>query len=389
MNLNSKYSQRGVSSDKTEVHSAIASIDKGLYPNSFCKILPDYMGGDKEYCNIMHADTAGTKTSLAYVYWRETGDNSVWKGIIQDAIVMNIDDMACVGVTDNIILSSTIGRNKNKVTGEVIKNLIQGTQDFLIKMETLGVKIHLAGGETADVGDIVRTLDVGFTAMARLKRDEIININIQSGDVIVGLSSYGKATYENEYNSGMGCNGLTNARHDVFSNYLAGKYPESFDPSIPPGLVYSGTKKLTEIENETGFTYGKLVLSPTRTYLPVLQRIIKELRPEIHGLIHCTGGGQTKVMKFVNNLHIIKDKLFPIPPLFRIIKEEAHSDWDEMYQVFNMGHRMEIYVKPEIAKKIIKFAGQFNIEAKVIGRCEASKKNKLTIKTEHGEFVYQ
>ncbi len=388
MDFASKYDKRGVSSNKSDVHKAIKHLDKGLFPNAFCKILPDYLGGDKDWCNIMHADTAGTKTSLAYMYWKETGDMSVWSGIIQDSIVMNIDDMACVGAVDNIILSSTIGRNKNLISGDIVKALIDGTQDFIKRMSDLGVEIHLSGGETADVGDIVRTLDVGFTAFARIKKEEVIDVKVQDGDVIVGLSSYGQSAYEQEYNGGMGSNGLTSARHDVFSKTLAKKYPESFDPSISDDLIYTGTRELTEIEPITGLTYGKLVLSPTRTYIPVIKELIEVLGPEIHGLIHCTGGAQTKVLNFVDDLHILKDNLFEVPPLFNAIQEESQTEWKEMFQVFNMGHRLEVYVKPQFAEMVIDASREFDIDAKVIGRCESYQGKKLTIKSEYGEFEY-
>jgi phosphoribosylformylglycinamidine cyclo-ligase len=388
MSVGSKYEGRGVSASKAEVHNAVKKLDKGIYPNAFCKILPDFVGGDPNYCNIMHADTAGTKTSLAYMYWKETGDNSVWKGIIQDSVVMNIDDMACVGVVDNIVVSSTIGRNKNLITGEVIEHLILGAKDFFDELASLGVSIHSSGGETADVGDIVRTLDVGFTAFARLKRSDVIENSIKPGNVIVGIASYGQSTYENEYNGGMGSNGLTSARHDVFGKYLAEKYPESHDPLIDNDLVYSGTKKLTDICPITGMPYGKLVLSPTRTYLPVINRIINEQKEAVCGMIHCTGGGQTKVMNFVQNLHIIKDNLFSIPPLYKLIKEESGTDLKEMYQVFNMGHRLEVYTDEDNAQAIIDIANDFNIEAKIIGRCETADKNQLTLVTEEGVFTY-
>ena len=388
MDLASKYDKRGVSSSKSDVHKAIKHLDKGLFPNAFCKILPDYLGGDEKWCNIMHADTAGTKTSLAYMYWKETGDMSVWSGIVQDSIVMNIDDMACVGAVDNIILSSTIGRNKNLISGDVVKALIDGTQDFIKQMSDLGVEIHLSGGETADVGDIVRTLDVGFTAFARIKKEDVIDVQVQDGDVIVGLASFGQSTYEQEYNGGMGSNGLTSARHDVFSKTLAEKYPESFDPFIPDDLIYTGTRELTDTEPITGLTYGKLVLSPTRTYIPVIKKLVNALGPEIHGLIHCTGGAQTKVLNFVDDLHILKDDLFDIPPLFKAIHEESQTDWKEMFQVFNMGHRLEVYVKPEISEMVIDASREFDIDAKVIGRCESYQGKKLTIKSEYGEFEY-
>jgi len=388
MDVGSKYDKRGVSSTKADVHEAIKGLDKGLFPNAFCKILPDRIGNDEEYCNIMHADTAGTKPSLAYVYWKETGDYSVWAGLIQDAIVMNIDDMACAGAVNDIVLSSTIGRNKTLIPGEVVKELIEGTQSFIKNMEELGINLHLSGGETADVGDIVRTLDVGFTAFARIKRADVIDIDIQDGDAIVALASFGQATYESEYNGGMGSNGLTSARHDVFGKYLAEKYPESFNPEIAGELVYAGTKNLTDIEEETALTYGKLVLSPTRTFLPVLHRLIPNMKDKIHGLIHTTGGAQTKVMNFVNGMHIIKDNMFDVPPLFRIIQEESETDWREMYQVFNMGHRLEVYLKPELAQEVIDVSAEFGIEARVIGRCESAKENKLTISTDTGTYTY-
>jgi len=383
-----KYNQRGVSSSKSDVHKAIEGLDKGLYPNAFCKVLPDIVGGDEAYCNVMHADTAGTKTSLAYVYWKETGDLSVWDGIIVDSIVMNIDDMACIGIVDDIILSSTIGRNKNVITGEVIARLIKGTSKFINELKELGVNLILSGGETADVGDIVRTIDVGFTAFARLKRSEIIENKICPGDVIVGLASFGQATYETAYNGGMGSNGLTSARHDVFGADLSRKYPESFDPHIPENLVYAGSKSLTDVDEETGLTYGKLVLSPTRTYTPVLKQIFEKLKSDIHGAIHCSGGAQTKVLNFVSDLHVIKDSMFETPRLFRIIQEESGTAWEEMYKVFNMGHRLEIYLDESKAQAIIDIAAEFNIEAKVIGRCEANQGKKLTITTDNGVFEY-
>lgn len=388
MEIGSKYDQRGVSSSKSDVHEAIKDLDKGLFPNAFCKVLPDHLGNDDAYCNIMHADTAGTKPSLAYIYWKETGDNSVWAGLIQDAIVMNIDDMACVGAVDNIILSSTIGRNKTLIPGEVVKHLIEGTQTFIEKMASMGVALHLSGGETADVGDIVRTLDVGFTAFARIKKEEVIDINIQDGDVIVALASYGQSTYETEYNGGMGSNGLTSARHDVFGKYLAEKYPESYNSQINEDLVYAGSKRLTDIDEETGLTYGKLVLSPTRTFIPVIKKIIEQSKNELHGLIHTTGGAQTKVMNFVDQMHIVKDNMFEVPPLFRMIKEESGTDWKEMYQVFNMGHRLEIYLQPEAAQSILDIAREFNIDAQIIGHCERAAENKLTISTDTGTYTY-
>lgn len=387
--MDTKYEKRGVSADKSEVHQAIKSLDKGLFPNAFCKILPDIVANDPDYCNVMHADTAGTKTSLAYIYWRETGDNSVWKGIIQDAMVMNLDDMACAGITNHIILSSTIGRNKHHIPGEVLRHLINGTQEFIQKMKQQGITLTLAGGETADVGDIVRTLDVGFTAFARIPRKEVVDIQIRPGDVIVGFASYGKAVYEDEYNGGMGSNGLTSARHDVFSHEYYAKYPESFDPELDESLIYAGKMKLTDIEPETGISYGKLVLSPTRTYLPLIHQLLQNYRSSIHGIIHCTGGAQTKVMKFVKNIHVIKDHLFPLAPLFRVIVEQAGTDPRELYKVFNMGHRLEVYTTDKAAPVMIELAASLGIEAQVIGRCEASDKNKLTIKSPLGEFVYE
>lgn len=384
----SKYEQRGVSADKTDVHNAIQNLDKGLFPNAFCKILPDLAGNDPEYCNVMHADTAGTKTALAYIYYKETGDLSVWKGIVQDAIVMNLDDMACAGITDHIILSSTIGRNKNLVGGEVVKAIIEGTAEFIENMKVQGVHITLAGGETADVGDIVKTADVGFTAFARFPKNEVVDINIKPGNVIVGLASYGQATYETEYNGGMGSNGLTSARHDVFVHEYAARYPESYDHLVPEDLVYTGQLKLTDIEPETGITYGKLVLSPTRTFLPVLKKILEAHRASVSGIIHCTGGAQTKVMKFVKNLHIIKDNLFKAPVLFRTIREQSGTDAREMYKVFNMGTRLEVYTDEATAAAIIEISRSFNIDAQIIGRCEAYDGEKLTIHSEYGTFEY-
>jgi len=386
-----KYDQRGVSATKDEVHAAIKHLDKGLYPNAFCKILPDIAAGDPDYCNLLHADTAGTKTSLAYLYWRETGDLSAWPGVAQDAIVMNLDDMACVGCVDDIILSSTIGRNKNLVPGEVIAAVIRGTSDFIETMQAHGVHLHLAGGETADVGDIVRTIDVGFTAFARMKRKDVLINHIQPGDVVVGLASFGRANYENAYNGGMGSNGLTAARHDVLDHEYAAKYPESFDPAIPADLVYSGNRRLDEtllIDNQE-ITIGKLILSPTRTYLPVLKEIFAQYRDRLHGVIHCTGGGQTKVLKFISNVHVVKDNLFELPPLFRVIRDSSGTDWREMYQVFNMGHRMELYLAPELADDVIRIANQFGIEARVIGRVEAGAGETVTIKSPFGEFMYR
>lgn len=389
MRKDERYNKRGVSASKEDVHNAIKNIDKGLFPTAFCKVIPDYLGGDEEYCNIMHADGAGTKSSLAYLYWKETGDLSVWKGIAQDALIMNIDDLLCVGAVDNILLSSTIGRNKNLVPGEVISAIINGTQELLDEYKKLGVNIYATGGETADVGDLVRTIIVDSTVTCRMKRSDVItNEKIQAGDVIVALASYGQATYETEYNGGMGSNGLTSARHDVFAKYLAEKYPESYDPSVPEELVYAGGCKLTDPVEGTTLDAGKLVLSPTRTYAPVMKKIIDKYRYDIHGLIHCSGGAQTKVMNFVENLHVIKDNMFPVPPLFKLIKEQSGTSWDEMYKVFNMGHRMEIYVAPELAQDIIDIAAEFNIDARIIGRCEAYEGKKLTIESEYGQFEY-
>ncbi|MEA3505136.1 MAG: AIR synthase-related protein [Bacteroidota bacterium] len=389
MASDAKYNARGVSASKEDVHNAIKNIDKGIYPNAFCKIIPDIIGNDPEYCNIMHADGAGTKSSLAYAYWKETGDISVWKGIAQDAIVMNTDDLICVGATDNILLSSTIGRNKNKIPGEVISAIIGGTEEFLLNMRKMGLEIHSTGGETADVGDLVRTIIVDSTVTARMKRSDVItNEKIQDGDVIIGLESFGKSSYENEYNGGMGSNGLTSARHDVFEKYLAKKYPETFDPEVPEDLTYIGSKKLTDPSGVENIDYGKLVLSPTRTYAPVIKEILKNHRQDIHGLIHCSGGAQTKVLNFVSNLHIIKDDLFDTPPLFKIIQEESKTDWKEMYKVFNMGHRMEIYTNKENAQEIIDISKSFNIDAKIIGRCEKASKKSLTIISKYGKFEY-
>jgi len=389
MSQDSRYKLRGVSASKEDVHNAIKNIDKGLYPKAFCKIIPDIIGGDDEYCNIMHADGAGTKSSLAYLYWKETGDLSVWKGIAQDAIIMNLDDLICVGATDNILLSSTIGRNKNLIPGEVIAAIINGTEELLAEYREMGVSIFSTGGETADVGDLVRTIIVDSTVTARMKRSDVINnSNIQDGDVIVGLSSSGQATYEKEYNGGMGSNGLTSARHDVFNKYLAKKYPESFDPTVPSEVVYSGSYKLTDSIEKLKIDAGKMVLSPTRTYAPVMIEIFKKLRSEIHGLVHCSGGAQTKVMNFVDNMHVIKDNMFELPELFRIIQKESGTSWEEMYKVFNMGHRMEIYVSPEYAEEIINISKSFNVDAKIIGRCQKADNNKLTIKSEFGEFYY-
>jgi len=385
-----KYDERGVSASKDEVHAAIKHLDKGLYPNAFCKILPDLAAGSAKHCNLLHADTAGTKTSLAYLYWRETGDLSVWPGVAQDAIVMNLDDMACVGCTDNILLSSTIGRNKTLIPGDVIAAVIRGTSDFIEKMQHHGVNIHLAGGETADVGDIVRTIDVGFTAFARMKRSEVLVNDIRPGDVIVGLASFGQATYEDDYNGGMGSNGLTAARHDVLSKVYAEKYPESFDPKLPGKVVYTGNRLLTEklkIDNQE-ISVGKLILSPTRTYLPVLQEILKNYRKKIHGLIHVTGGGQTKVLKFVKDVHIVKDNLFELPPLFRLIQESSGTAWREMYQVFNMGHRMEIYLPARHADGVMAIAEKYGIEARILGKVKRGQGEKVTVKSPFGKFEF-
>ena len=382
------YNSRGVSSRKEDVHEAIKNLDKGLFPNAFCKILPDIVGKDPLYCNIMHSDTAGTKPSLAYVYWKETGDISVWKGIVQDSLVMNIDDLACVGAINNLVVSSTIGRNKNIIPGTIIKSLINGTQEFLNEIKSYGLDIYLAGGETADVGDIVRTLDVGFTIFSRMKKNDVIDINIQDGNVIVGLSSTGIASYETEYNSGIGSNGLTSARHDIFANYLAKKYPESFNPLIPDDLVYSGSKNLTDLF-VNNLSYGKMALSPTRTYLPVLKSIFSNCdKSKINGIIHCTGGGQTKVLHFINGVHVMKDNLFNTPDIFNLIAKESKTSYSEMYSVFNMGHRMEFYTDKITAQEIIDISQSFNIEAKIIGECFSSPEKKLTIKSQHGEFTY-
>ena len=384
-----RYDLRGVSASKEDVHNAIRNVDKGLFPKAFCKIIPDIIGGDPDYCNIMHADGAGTKSSLAYAYWKETGDMSVWKGIAQDSLIMNIDDLLCVGATDGILLSSTIGRNKMLVPGEVIAAIINGTEELLEQLRSMGVGIYSTGGETADVGDLVRTIIVDSTVTCRMRRADVINnANISAGDVIVGLSSSGKATYEDEYNGGMGSNGLTSARHDVFAKYLAEKYPETYDHGVPADLVYSGGLRLTDWIDEVGMTAGKLVLSPTRTYAPVVRRVLDEMRADIHGMVHCSGGAQTKVMHFVENKHVVKDNLFPIPPLFRIIKEQSGTDWSEMYKVFNMGHRMEFYVAEEHAARIIEISESFGIEARVIGRVSDAPANRLTIKSEFGTFEY-
>ena len=386
--MQDRYMQRGVSASKEDVHNAIKNIDKGLFPNAFCKIVPDYLAGDPDYCNIMHADGAGTKSSLAYLYWKETGDLSVWKGIAQDAIIMNVDDLICVGALDHMLLSSTIGRNKNKIPGEVIAALINGTEEVLQMLRDHGINIVSTGGETADVGDLVRTIIVDSTVMARARRDDIIENHIQPGDVIVGLASCGQAKYEEEYNGGMGSNGLTSARHDVFNKYLAQKYPESFDGEVPPELVYSGKYQLTDKPEGIPLDMGKLVLSPTRTYAPVMQEIFKAHRKNIHGIIHCSGGAQTKVLHFLDKNHVIKDNLFPIPPLFRIIQEESSTDWKEMYKVFNMGHRMEIYLDEMYANDLLAISNSLGVEARVIGRVEDSERKQLTIKSEFGVFDY-
>jgi phosphoribosylformylglycinamidine cyclo-ligase len=389
-----RYNQRGVSASKEDVHAAIKNIDKGIFPKAFCKIIPDILGNDPNFCNIMHADGAGTKSSLAYTYWKETGDLSVWKGIAQDAIIMNIDDLICVGATDQILLSSTIGRNKNLIPGEVIAAIINGTEEILAELRELGISIYSTGGETADVGDLVRTIIVDSTVTCRMKRDEVIsNDNIKAGNVVVGLASYGKATYETEYNGGMGSNGLTSARHDVFEKTVANKYPESFDPGVPFDLVFSGGKQLTDlvqISDDESVTAGKLVLSPTRTYAPVIKQILDKYRSQIDGIVHCSGGAQTKVLHFVNDdVHVIKDNLFPIPPLFKLIQEQSGTDWKEMYKVFNMGHRMELYVPADIAEDIIAISKSFNIDAQIIGKVEnAANGKQVTIKSEFGEFVY-
>lgn len=384
-----RYNLRGVSASKEDVHNAIKNSDKGLFPKAFCKIIPDYLGNDPNYCIIMHADGAGTKSSLAYVYWKETGDLSVWKGIAQDALIMNIDDLLCVGATDNILLSSTIGRNKNLIPGEVISALINGTNELVEELAGMGVRIYPTGGETADVGDVVRTIIVDSTVTCRMKRKDVIdNANIRPGDVIVGLSSSGQATYEREYNGGMGSNGLTSARHDVFSNILAQKYPESYNPDIPVELAYSGSRKLTDPVEGTLLNAGKLVLSPTRTYAPVIKAILDELRPEVHGMVHCSGGAQTKILHFIENLKIVKNNMFPVPPLFKMIQEESGTSWQEMYKVFNMGHRMEVYLAPEHAQRVIELSQSFGIDAQVVGHVEASTTRELVIESEFGHFRY-
>ena len=388
--ISKRYAQRGVSASKEDVHNAIKNIDKGLFPKAFCKIVPDYLTNDNEYCLIMHADGAGTKSSLAYMYWKETGDLSVWKGIAQDALIMNIDDLLCVGATDNIMLSSTIGRNKSKIPGEVLSAIINGTEELINDLKKFGVTIHSTGGETADVGDLVRTIIVDSTVTARMKRTEVIdNANIKAGDVIVGLASFGQATYETGYNGGMGSNGLTSARHDVFHKYLAEKFPESFDAAVPEDLVYSGNTKLTDAVKDSPIDAGKLVLSPTRTYAPIIKEILSQFSSDkVHGMIHCSGGAQTKILHFIDGLHIIKDNMFAIPPLFKLIQEQSKTDWKEMYQVFNCGHRMELYVSPEIADQIITISQSFNVDAKIIGSVKEAPIKKLTIKSEFGDFIY-
>src|SRR5690554_3108392 len=385
-----RYAQRGVSAQKEDVHNAIKNIDKGLFPKALCKIIPDYLSQDNDYCLIMHADGAGTKSSLAYMYWKETGDLSVWKGIAQDALIMNIDDLLCVGATDNILLSSTIGRNKNLIPGEVISAIISGTEKLIQDLKKHGVTIHSTGGETADVGDLVRTIIVDSTVTARMKRSDVIdNANIQPGDVIVGLASFGQSTYENEYNGGMGSNGLTSARHDVFAHDLANKYPESYDSSVPEELIYSGKKRLTDKVENTPLDAGKLVLSPTRTYAPIVKKILEKYNAsQIHGMIHCSGGAQTKILHFIDQHHVIKDNLFAVPPLFKLIQEQSGTDWREMYQVFNCGHRLEFYVSPEIAEDIIRISQSFNVDAQIIGRVENSEQKRLTIQSEYGTFDY-
>lgn len=389
-NNSQRYNLRGVSASKEDVHNAIKNIDKGLFPKAFCKIIPDFLTNDNDYCLIMHADGAGTKSSLAYMYWKETGDVSVWKGIAQDALIMNIDDLLCVGAVDNILLSSTIGRNKNLIPAEVISAIINGTEELIADLKSHGVTIHSTGGETADVGDLVRTIIVDSTVTARIKRENVIdNANIKAGDVIVGLASYGQATYEKEYNGGMGSNGLTSARHDVFANYLATKFPESFDSSVPKELVYSGNVQLTDAVENLPINAGKLVLSPTRTYAPIIKAILAKYTPkDIHGMVHCSGGAQTKILHFIDNLHVIKDNLFPIPPLFKLIQEQSKTNWKEMYQVFNCGHRMELYVPQEIADDIIAISKSFNVEAQIVGKVVESTTKKLTITSEFGVFEY-
>ncbi|WOC40640.1 AIR synthase related protein [Polaribacter sp. HL-MS24] len=388
--VSKRYAQRGVSASKEDVHNAIKNIDKGLFPKAFCKIVPDYLTNDSDYCLIMHADGAGTKSSLAYMYWKETGDISVWKGIAQDALIMNIDDLLCVGATDNIMLSSTIGRNKSKIPYEVLSAIINGTEELIEDLKGFGVTIHSTGGETADVGDLVRTIIVDSTVTARMKRSDVIdNAHIKPGDLIVGLESFGQASYETEYNGGMGSNGLTSARHDVFHKYLAKKYPESFDAAVPEELVYSGNTRLTDRVVDSPIDAGKLVLSPTRTYAPIIKKILSKYDAStVHGMIHCSGGAQTKILHFVDDLHIVKDNMFPVPPLFKLIQEQSNTDWKEMYQVFNCGHRMELYVSPEIAEDIIALSKSYQVNAQIVGRVEASDSKKLTIKSEFGVFEY-
>lgn len=385
-----RYNQRGVSASKEDVHNAIKNIDKGLFPKAFCKIVPDYLTNDEDYCLIMHADGAGTKSSLAYMYWKETGDISVWKGIAQDALIMNIDDLICVGATDDIMLSSTIGRNKSLITGEVLSAIINGTEELIADLKKHGITIHSTGGETADVGDLVRTIIVDSTVTARLKRSNVIdNANIKAGDVIVGLASFGQATYEKEYNGGMGSNGLTSARHDVFSKYLAANYPESFDAAVPENLVYSGQTKLTDAVEDVPLDAGKLVLSPTRTYAPIVKKILqKYTSKDIHGMVHCSGGAQTKILHFIDQFHVIKDNLFPVPPLFKLIQEQSGTNWQEMYQVFNCGHRLEIYVDEAVANDLIAISSGFGVDAQIIGKVVENPTKKLTIKSEFGTFVY-
>ncbi len=384
-----RYNQRGVSASKEDVHNAIKNIDKGIFPNAFCKIIPDILGGDSEYCNVMHADGAGTKSSLAYIYWKETEDLSVWKGIAQDALIMNVDDLLCIGAVDNILLSSTIGRNKYLIPGEVLSAIINGTNELCEDLRRLGVNIYPTGGETADVGDVVRTIIVDSTVTCRMKRSDVIdNANIQAGDVIVGLSSYGQANYETGYNGGMGSNGLTSARHDVFAHYLATKYPESYDTAVPGELVYSGNMRLTDVIEELGIDAGKLVLSPTRTYAPVIKSILDQMRSEVHGMVHCSGGAQTKILHFVENLKVVKNNMFPVPPLFKLIQQQSGTDWKEMYKVFNMGHRMEIYLPREFAQEVIDISLSYGIEAQIVGFVEASNKKSLLIESEYGMFEY-
>jgi len=383
-----RYSLRGVSASKDEVHKAVASTDQGIYPNAFCKVVPDVLGNDPEFCNVMHADGAGTKSSLAYIYWKETGDLSVWRGIARDAVIMNVDDLICVGITDGMILSSTIGRNRNLIPGEVISEIITGTEEVLAQLRDLGIGIYSTGGETADVGDLVRTIIVDATVTARIRRNQVIENKILPGDVIVGLSSYGQASYESEYNGGMGSNGLTSARHDIFSGEYRNKYPESYDPLIPDELVYSGSKKLTDPSEIPGVDIGKLVLSPTRTYAPIMRELLDSHRSNIHGIIHCSGGAQTKVLRFINNLQVIKDNLFDIPPLFNLIQKESGTPWEEMYKVFNMGHRLEIYTDAKTSEEIIKISGEFNVDARVIGRCIANDRAEALIQSVNGDFIY-